>query len=137
MLCSLAVASSWPQRPKSATQLLVGSWRYDLASVHVALSAKADHQAKARSVRKEVLATLKTLILIFRADRTFQTKEAGRAPEAAGTWTLAGLKIIVHATNLRQRTPAMELSQDGRRIHTVDSEPGFGVVRVDLVKVPR
>jgi len=137
LLCLLAATAAWLQRAKSPAHLLVGSWRYDLASIHVALTAKAGHKAEALSVRKEVLATLKTITLIFRANRTLQTKDAGHAAVTTGSWTLFGPKIIVHATNLRQKMPAMELSKDGRRIHAVDSEPGLGVVKVDLVKLPR
>ena len=51
-----------------------------------------------------------------------------------GTWSIQGRAVKVIMTNAAQKTPAMEISKDGKRIHTTYSDPNFGVGKVDLVR---
>jgi len=141
-LCLLAVCPGFAGQTKNPARALVGTWRYDLDSIRLDLSAKAISKEKARlgknyrpsTLRQEAEGGLKPILVSFRANRTLVISMVGRPVSQSGTWTLSGRTIKVVMTNLRQKTPSMTLAPNGKRIHVVDTEPGLGVIRVDLVK---
>jgi hypothetical protein len=130
---------------KSPAQLLVGKWKYDVSTMRLELNAKGKQMTsdpkdgpKAKQFlakfQKQLAEMLKPMKLTFKADRTMSIHAGDPSKSTLGTWSIQGRSIRVIMTDARQKTPAMEITKDGKRIHTVYSDPGFGVGKVDLVR---
>ncbi len=130
----------------SPAQQLVGSWAYDVATMKLEVNAKGQktlddpiHGSDARrfvaNMQRKLAAALKTMTITFKADRSVVIKGGNPPAEGTGGWIVTGRKVKVVMTDTKQKTPQMELATDGARIHTVYSDPNFGVSKVDLVKL--
>jgi hypothetical protein len=141
----LCLCCAMAQRTKTPAQALVGKWKYDVSTMHLELNAKGRQMlkdpkngAKAKDFlakfQKQLATMLKTMKLTFKSDRTM-TVDAGNPDNVqTGTWSVNGQSVKVIMTNAAQQTPRMEISKDGKRIHTTYSDPNFGLGKVDLVR---
>lgn len=143
--CALALTVLVAAQSKTATHQLLGTWKYDLKTMALEPNAQVKKEMSdpkkgpqikqvMKELRENLSATLQTMRLTFKADRKVSIVGGSPPSESLGMWTLKGRSISILMTNTKQKTPLMELDKDGKRIHTIYSDPQFGVGKVDLVK---
>lgn len=143
LLVTLAFAQK-AKAPSPADQL-IGTWKYDIATLKIEPNAKAraylndpktGKQAKESLARlqKSLVTMLKPLKLTFKRDMAFVISSANPSEKKMGTWNIHDRHVHVVMTDGGQATPEMEIDKTGKRIHTTYTDASFGAAKIDLVR---
>jgi hypothetical protein len=145
LLVLAALASAQKAKAPSPVEQLLGTWKYDVATLKIEPNAKTKaylNDPKSGKQAKETMSRLQTslvkmlkpLKLTFKRDMSFVIATDKPSEKKMGTWNLHDRHVHVVMTDGGQATPEMEIDKTGKRIHTTYTDEGFGVAKVDLVR---
>lgn len=143
-LLGLAIALVGGPQPVSGEKRVVGTWKVDLTSLKMELTPEAKRQldaqkkVKLEDLKKQLAKNLAPITYTFKANHVFLVTLASvgnQTPQTVqGTWSMAGQRITIKMSGPNRSAPEMELTKDGKRIHTIYRQANFGTGKADLIR---
>lgn len=129
---------AWPA--EDLTPKLLGSWKYDVATLKLDLDPNVKKAIKGDTAKKSAMdeqvgkmkSNLKRLTITFKRDGTMLAVDGKNS--APATWILKGDRVITKINGGTREGPSMTLQKDGKKLKMSYFANGMGTISCFLIK---